>query len=184
MSALNLGRLLVLGLAGLLAACDDDPVAGAPGPEPEQTVQATLQSPEEMDVGYVMFTQLSGGSVGVSIVITSGLTPGDHGIHIHEIGMCDPPDFMSAGDHWNPTMMPHGGPFAPEHHAGDFGNVTVMENGTGKAELVSDEISLEEGAPHSILGLSIIYHTNPDDLVTQMPPGNAGPRLACGIITP
>lgn len=184
MSSLNLGRLLVLGLVGLLAACDDDPVIGAPGPEPERTVHAALQSPEGMDIGYVMFTQMGEGSVGVSIVITDGQTPGDHGVHIHEIGKCDPPDFMSAGEHWNPTMMPHGGPFAPEHHAGDFGNVTVQENGTGKAELVSDEISLEVGAPNSILGLSVIYHANPDDLVTQVPPGNAGPKLACGIIMP
>lgn len=183
MSSLNLGRLLVLGLVGLMAACDDDPVPVVPGPELERIAHAALQDQDGRDIGYVMFTQTGDGPVGVSIIVLDGRTPGDHGVHIHEIGKCDPPDFMSAGDHWNPTMMPHGGPYAPEHHAGDFGNVTVQENGTGKAELVSGEISLEEGDPHSIVGLSVIYHADPDDLVTQMPPGNAGPRLACGIIT-
>jgi Cu-Zn family superoxide dismutase len=182
MSSLNLGRLLVLGLTGLMA-CEDEQVPTVPEPEQERIAHAALQDKDDMHIGYVMFTQTGEGPVGVSIIVLDGRTPGDHGVHIHEIGKCEPPDFMSAGDHWNPTMKKHGGPYAPEHHSGDFGNVTVKADGTGKAELVSDELSLQEGAPHSILGLSVIYHANADDLVTQMPPGNAGPRLGCGIIT-
>lgn len=178
-----IGRLLVLGFAGLMACDDDEEKVGQPPPEGERTAHASLEDREGTEIGYVMFTETAGGSVRVNIVLLDGLTPGEHGVHIHEIGRCDPPDFMSAGEHWNPTMRMHGDPYAPEHHAGDFGNVNIRPDGTGSSELVSDEISLIEGAPNSIVGLSVIYHENRDDLVTQMPPGNAGARLACGIIT-
>ena len=182
MNQLTIGRLLVLCFVGLMG-CEDEPVPGKPGPVTEQTAHASLKDADGVDVGYVMFTEMADGNVRVSIVVLDGRTPGEHGVHIHEVGRCDPPDFMTAEDHWNPTGEMHGGPYSPEHHSGDFGNVTVGPEGAGEVDIVTDRLSLEEGAPNSILGLSVIYHENRDDLVTQMPPGNAGARLACGIIT-
>ena len=184
MNVFTFGRIFALSFVGLVA-CGDDEETQVPVPEPMHTALARLKNQNGADVGTVSFSQQLGGeTTQIKIAITSGITPGEHGIHIHEVGRCDPPDFTSAGAHWNPTGEMHGDPRSGPHHSGDFGNVVISEDGTGDVELTSGRISLEEGATHSILGLSVIYHANRDDYVTQEPPGNSGARLACGIITP
>ncbi len=108
-----------------------------------------------------------------------GLKPGDHGFHIHEYGDCSAPDASSAGGHFNPTGMPHGGPDSEKHHLGDLGNITANEDGVAHMDRVFAFLSLS--GTNSIIGHSMILHANPDDLKSQ-PSGNAGPRVACGVI--
>lgn len=127
--------------------------------------------------GTVTFTKVDGG---VKIVAeVTGLTPGQHGFHIHEFGDCSAPDATSAGGHFNPGHMLHGAPDAPVRHAGDFGNLEADASGNAHYERVDAMISLD-GA-ESIIGHGVIVHAKADDLKTQ-PTGNAGARVACGPI--
>jgi Cu-Zn family superoxide dismutase len=121
-------------------------------------------------------------SKGVRVIArVSGLTPGLHGFHIHDKGDCSAPDAASAGPHFNPTGKKHGGPNDTERHAGDFGNITADASGKATFKTVDSHISFD-GA-NSIIGRGVIVHANPDDLKSQTPtPGNAGPRVACGVI--
>jgi len=127
--------------------------------------------------GTLTFTKVDGG---VKIVAdVAGLTPGQHGFHIHEFGDCSAPDATSAGGHFNPHHMHHGGPDATARHAGDFGNLEADASGKAHYERVDPVVSLE-GAD-SIIGHGVIVHEKADDLKTQ-PTGNAGARVACGAI--
>ena len=119
---------------------------------------------------------------GVHVVATvNGLTPGKHGFHIHDKGDCSAPDAASAGGHFNPTGMKHGGPRDTERHAGDFGNLTADASGKATFDWIDDRISFD--GPNSIIGKGVIVHEKEDDLKSQTPtPGNAGKRIACGSI--
>ncbi len=108
-----------------------------------------------------------------------GLTPGKHGFHIHEKGDCSSADFTSAGGHFNPTNSKHGSPTDPQHHVGDFGNLEANEQGVARFERVFTWLTFK--GTNSILGKGVIVHEKADDLQTQ-PTGNAGGRLACGVI--
>ncbi|MCB1111108.1 MAG: superoxide dismutase family protein [Chlamydiales bacterium] len=143
-----------------------------------RTAVAILNPTEGNEVkGMVTFTQLEDG---VQIIAEiSGLTPGEHGFHIHEFGDCSAPDGSSAGGHYNPTDEMHGGPDSSVRHVGDLGNVIADSTGNAKYERVDTVISLT--GPDSIIGKSVIVHADADDYVTQ-PTGNAGKRLACGVI--
>jgi superoxide dismutase, Cu-Zn family len=111
-----------------------------------------------------------------------GLQPNSsHGFHIHEKGDCTPPDFTSAGGHFNPGNHPHSGPDNRERHAGDLGNLETGASGRGYKRLVVDNITLGEGS-NSVIGRGVIVHAKMDDLKTQ-PTGDAGGRIACGVIT-
>jgi Cu-Zn family superoxide dismutase len=127
--------------------------------------------------GTVTFTR-RGDKTRVVAVLT-GLTPGLHGFHIHEKGDCSAPDASSAGGHYNPTTVEHGGPDALHRHVGDFGNVEA--DPVGHVFFTKDFPKIEFDGPASILGRAVIIHANADDLTTQ-PSGNAGPRVACGVI--
>lgn len=114
---------------------------------------------------------------GVKLVVNfSGVAPGAHGFHIHEKGDCSAADFTSAGGHFNPKGHSHGALNAPNSHAGDLGNLDVPKSGK-----VKKEIMLEGAHLHDFIGKSVILHENADDYTTQ-PTGNAGGRIACGII--
>lgn len=116
----------------------------------------------------------------VSVIVEiEGAPPGDHGIHIHERGDCSAPDASSAGGHFNPEGTPHGAPGSTEKHPGDLGNVRVGPDGRGHAEILVDSITLTQGV-RSVEGLAVIVHEHPDDY--SQPSGNAGGRLACGVI--
>ncbi len=127
--------------------------------------------------GMVTFAK-EGGKVKV-VAHIQGLTPGKHGFHIHEWGDCSSKDGMAAGGHFNPASAPHGAPNAAERHAGDLGNIEANQEGMAHLEW-TDPVMKLSGAG-SIIGRGVIVHTNPDDLKTQ-PTGNAGGRLACGVI--
>lgn len=161
------GALCALGLA----SCGDKTL----------TTTATLNNPNGQSVGSVTFTQ-TGFSNPVQVMITvTGLPPGPHGIHVHDVGKCDPPDFMTAGGHFNPTGAMHGDPAGASHHTGDLGNLQVGTDGNGTHGATSTAMSLDSGNAGYVAGHAFIVHANPDDLTTQ-PTGNAGGRIACGLI--
>lgn len=114
-------------------------------------------------------------------VDVTGLSPGLHGLHVHETGDCSAPDFSSAGGHFAPRNHAHGDPYSGEHHAGDLGNIDANEEGQVSMRLVAPDLSIEQGAKNSALGRAVIVHADPDDLITQ-PSGDAGARIACGVI--
>jgi len=127
--------------------------------------------------GVVIFTKATDGVKVVADV--TGLTPGEHGFHIHEFGDCSAPDAMSAGGHFNPKHVDHGAPNATPHHVGDLGNVVADASGNAHYEYVDKSMSFS-GA-NSILGRGMIVHKDKDDLHSQ-PVGNAGARVACAVI--
>jgi Cu-Zn family superoxide dismutase len=127
--------------------------------------------------GQVTFQEEAGG-VRVTADI-SGLSPGKHGFHIHQNGDCSAADFSSAGGHFNPLGAPHGAPTDPEHHAGDFGNIVADAGGHARLEQVYSWMTFT--GTNSILGHAVIVHAKADDLRSQ-PSGDAGGRIACGVI--
>jgi Cu-Zn family superoxide dismutase len=154
-----------------------EPQGGAPMP----LVNASGQT-----IGSVRAWQTAGG---VSFHIdASGLPHGIHGIHVHSVGRCDPPDFASAGPHWNPAGRKHGfrNPGGP--HAGDLPNVEVPANGVLSATVTLPAASLftPPGTPGALLdadGAALVIHAAADDYVTD-PSGNSGARIACAVIRP
>ena len=117
---------------------------------------------------------------GVKVIADlQGLTKGKHGFHIHECGDCTSPDGSSAGGHFNPMGKSHGAPMDMMRHMGDMGNIEADETGKAHLEYLDNTISLT--GENSIIGHSIIIHKNEDDMKTQ-PTGNAGARVACGVI--
>lgn len=110
----------------------------------------------------------------------SGLSPGKHGFHVHEVGDCSAPDGTSTGGHFNPFNVKHGSPAAPEHHVGDLGNIDADEEGDAHFELTVDYMSLRDGMT-LVLGRAVIVHAQEDDLDSRFV-GNAGLRVACGVI--
>ena len=128
--------------------------------------------------GTVHFTEMADGEVEVSVDLT-GVAAGQHGFHVHDKGDCGD-NGNASGGHFNPTSTPHGAPTAAQHHAGDFGNVNADANGVVKTTFRTRAITVSPG-PTSVVGHAIILHGGVDDLTTQ-PSGNAGPRIACGVV--
>ncbi|HYS43550.1 MAG TPA: superoxide dismutase family protein [Geobacteraceae bacterium] len=121
---------------------------------------------------------------GVKIVLkVSGLSPGKHGFHLHEKGACDPPDFKSAGGHFNPFGKHHGAKNPEGKHAGDFPNLEVKENGTAEVTVVAEGATLKKGVGSLLRegGTAIVIHADPDDEMSD-PAGNSGTRIGCGTI--
>lgn len=113
-----------------------------------------------------------------------GISASRHGIHLHAVGKCDPPDFTTAGGHFNPGEKKHGLKSPNGPHAGDLPNLEVAADGTGQLEYVTKLVTLGPG-PNSLFGTNgraLVVHAKPDDDVTD-PMGNAGGRIACGVIT-
>jgi len=127
--------------------------------------------------GTVTFTQV-GDAVRVAAEI-KGLSKGKHGFHIHQYGDCSAPDGKSAGGHYNPTGQPHAGPNQKRRHVGDMGNIETDSSGKAQYDAVDSHMNLN--GPNSIIGRAVIVHAGEDDLKSQ-PSGDAGPRVACGVI--
>src|SRR5689334_5474120 len=148
-------------------------------PEPQGGAPMTLVNSAGQAIGTVRAWQTAGG---IAFRIDArGLPHGVHGIHVHPIGRCDPPDFASAGTHWNPTGKQHGlnNPLGP--HAGDMPNVTVAANGVLQETVILPHANMAELLDAD--GAAILIHANADDYVSQ-PSGNSGPKIACAILGP
>ncbi|KAF9961170.1 Superoxide dismutase [Cu-Zn] [Mortierella alpina] len=150
------------------------------------TVKAVcvFRSNEKNVSGTIHFTQESESSPVHVKAELAGLAPGKHGFHIHEFGD-NTNGCMSAGGHFNPHGLTHGAPTAQVRHAGDLGNVTVGAD--GKATLDTTDSQLKLIGPHSIIGRTVVVHEGEDDLglgghELSATTGNAGGRLACGVI--
>jgi superoxide dismutase, Cu-Zn family len=179
--------VLLLAAAVACAPADDasqqaeagpDPAAAA-APEPPATAVATLAPTEgNTAAGTITFTETEAG-VRVSAAFT-GVPEGVHGMHVHEYGDCSAPDGTSAGGHYNPHGTPHGAQVSAsaQRHAGDLGNLVGFADGTAAYEGV--DLVLGFGAD-TLVGKAVILHGGRDDLTTQ-PTGDAGARIACGVI--
>jgi Cu-Zn family superoxide dismutase len=136
------------------------------------------------DAGTATFTQAKN-KLTIKLDLKN-LPVGEHAVHIHAKPVCDPPDFKTAGGHFNPENKQHGTLNPMGHHAGDLPqNVTIGEGHVGQATFKVDYLSLDPASPNSIIangGTSIMVHEKPDDMKTD-PTGNAGNRIACGVIT-
>ena len=145
--------------------------------------KAVLINAEGKEVGTATFEEVPGG-IKVALQV-SGLPPGFHACHIHSVGLCDPPDFKSAGPHFNPTNKKHGKQNPEGPHAGDLSDLTVGKDGTGNLDARVPAITLFGKGENSLFhpgGTSLVIHASPDDNTTD-PAGNAGARIACGVIT-
>jgi superoxide dismutase, Cu-Zn family len=171
-------RKLSFLLPFLAAACAYyEPQGGAPMP----LVNATGQT-----IGSVRAWQTAGG---VTFRLDAkGLPHGIHGIHVHSVGRCDPPDFASAGSHWNPAGRKHGMSNPAGPHAGDLPNVEVAANGVLSTTVTLPNATLfaPQEAPGTLLdadGAALVIHAQADDNMTD-PSGNSGARIACAVIRP
>jgi Cu-Zn family superoxide dismutase len=170
-----LASALVAFAPALLCAADA-PVPAAPASPAAVAVLVPTQGNDAVH-GTVRFTKVTGG---VRVVVdVTGLKPGEHGFHLHEFGDTTSADGMAAGGHFNPTKDTHGAPTAEHRHEGDLGNLKADATGHATLEYVDAKLSFEGAA--SVLGHSVVIHANPDDFTTQ-PTGNAGPRVAVGVI--
>jgi len=127
--------------------------------------------------GTVYFSRTPNGILVTADVM--GLSPGKHGFHIHQFGDCTAPDGTSAGGHFNPENQPHAGPDQAKRHVGDLGNITADAGGNAHYERTDSHLKFE--GRDSIIGRGVIVHAAEDDLVSQ-PTGNAGARVACGVV--
>jgi len=143
---------------------------------------AVLKDANGATVGTATFRQ-SGKDVNV-LVRLNHVKPGVHGIHIHEAGKCDAPDFKTAGGHFNPTGRHHGADNPQGMHMGDLHNITVAANGKGTLKETVSGITLGPGDSSLFHngGTALVLHADPDDLKSD-PAGNSGARIACGVIT-
>ena len=146
------------------------------GPMAMATLQPTAGQTAK---GTVHFSDAADGNVEVVVDLTA-VPPGVHGFHVHEKGDCGN-NAANAGGHFNPTGMVHGAPDAVSHHSGDFGNVTADANGEVHTRFTTHSISLKAGDTTNPVGHAIVLHEKADDLVSQ-PSGNAGARIACGVV--
>ncbi len=175
--AVGLSALIALAAAG----CAQQPThmetthTTAAGPAAAIAILRPTQGSTAL--GTIIFTQVESG---VRIVAeVEGLTPGRHGFHIHEFGDCSAPDGTSAGGHFNPTGKPHAGPLDAERHVGDLGNLEAGQDGRARLDWIDARLTFS--GPESIVGRGVIVHAGEDDLASQ-PTGNAGGRVACGVI--
>ncbi|MDQ0428051.1 Cu-Zn family superoxide dismutase [Planomicrobium stackebrandtii] len=130
--------------------------------------------------------ELSQEDAGVGVVLeVENLEEGMHGIHFHEAGMCEAPDFESAGAHFNPTDTMHGMDNPDGPHAGDLPNIEVNDDGTATQEFTAENVTLAIGEENSLLkegGTALVIHESEDDQTTD-PSGESGDRIACGVVT-
>jgi superoxide dismutase, Cu-Zn family len=163
------GLLLAAGLALAMPAVAAD------------TASAVLKDKDGKEVGNVAFTDTPSGVL-MRLDLTA-VPPGEHALHLHAVGKCEPPDFKSAGGHFNPDKTKHGLMSDEGPHAGDLPNIYVPESGKITLEVLAPLVTLK-GDPALLDddGSAIVIHDGADDALTD-PAGNAGKRIACGVIT-
>ena len=140
-----------------------------------------LKDASGKEVGKAVLTETRSGVL-IRLDLT-GIPPGDNAFHLHAVGKCEPPDFKSAGGHFNPDETKHGLMNAEGPHAGDMPNLHVPESGKLVVEVLDDLVTLD--VAHALLdadGSALVIHAGADDYQTD-PAGNAGDRIACGVVT-
>ena len=175
--------LTALAAAMAVAACTNngrEPLDDGPPPGPAGA------DTEIRDPAGQVRARATAEQVGDSIrvrVEASGLAQGAYGAHVHAVGRCDPPDFASAGPHWNPTGREHGKDNPDGMHKGDLPNLMVGTDGRGTLEYMIDNASLTGGAAPLLDadGGAIVIHVSADDYRTD-PSGNSGGRIVCGVL--
>jgi Cu-Zn family superoxide dismutase len=151
---------------------------------PATTVTVKMTNAAGKSVGTATLTD-TGSGVKIDLDLT-GLPPGDHAIHIHQTAKCDAPDFKTAGGHFNPDNKKHGMQSKDGPHAGDMPNFTADAKGNAKTSITDANVNLKATDPHSAFtggGTALVIHEKADDMKTD-PAGNAGNRIACGVIAP
>jgi Cu-Zn family superoxide dismutase len=151
---------------------------GAAASSPKVTAQ--MRDASGKDLGTLTLSEGNGGITTAGQL--TGLPPGEHGIHLHTTGKCDPPKFTSAGDHWNPTKRQHGTKNPQGPHLGDMPNISIGGDSSGSVSATSAGGRFRGANP--LLdgdGAAVVVHAKPDDYRTQ-PSGNSGDRIACGVV--
>lgn len=183
--------LLAAASALALAACGTTPSTSSPASSSATTVVPTTSTAKK---AVAVLASASGSLVSGSVTLTpmgkglhltgeiGGLPAnGTHAFHIHEKGDCSAADASSAGPHFNPFNAAHGKAGSGAHHAGDMNNLTANADGVAKVDAHIEGVTLGGGAVNDVAGRALIVHAAPDDYASQ-PAGNAGARVACGII--
>jgi Cu-Zn family superoxide dismutase len=169
---------MVRTLVGFVVACV---VAGVALVAQQNSIKVEMKDLQGASVGTATLSTAKGGGVAIALDLKN-LAPGEHAFHVHQVARCEPP-FATAGPHFNPAAKKHGLENPDGSHAGDMTNITVAADGTAKVVVVNAQVTLGEG-PNSVFvngGTSIVIHAKPDDMKTD-PAGNAGDRIACGVI--
>jgi len=185
--------LLAASVVALSACSSSSPTkATAPAataPAAQSTAQSTAKSATvnlASASGSLVSGKLTIVPMGNGVHLTGeigGLSPGStHAIHIHEKGDCSAADASSAGGHFNPSAQPHGKVGSGAHHGGDMDNLVANAEGVAKVNAHAEGVTLGGGAANDVAGKAVIVHAAADDYRTQ-PTGNAGGRVACGVIT-
>lgn len=177
-------KLYILSSLLILSACNSNEEAAAPEEQPSagfDMLRADIKNVEGESIGEALLSN-SNGALLLDLTVST-ISPGAHGFHIHTVGSCEAPDFKSAGGHWNPTGAEHGLENPNGFHAGDLPNLDVDADGNASlVQLALGEIA--SGAADTLTdadGGAIVIHADADDLSSD-PAGNAGPRIACGIL--
>ena len=175
---LLLPAMAVLGLS----ACSSETSTTASSSS--TTIERNIMSANSEKLGTLTLKDLGMGGTAVTVSV-SGISEGSHAMHFHETGLCEGPDFKSAGGHYNPTNRAHGKKMADGPHAGDMMNIMVDADLNGQVSFVNERVSIngDHGLPAIFDqdGTALILHEKADDYASQ-PSGAAGARIGCALL--